>query len=259
MEAIVGTQSAQQVKAQVDLIQQVMAAVMKPNVHYGVIPGCDKPSLYKPGSEKLLSTFRISVEPEVIDLSTADEIKYRVMAHGIYHDGTTVGTGIGECSSNEEKYKWRKAVCDEEFNATPEDRKRIKWARGRNNSTYQIKQIRTEIADVANTVLKMAKKRAQIDLTLTATAASDIFTQDIEDTPEEMREPIVDAEAYEIKQPKTTAKTEGIPGCVECGKPIADNFDEATRVIGWCEKNFGGRVLCRSCQAKAKKTAEAGK
>jgi hypothetical protein len=35
-----------------------------------------------------------------------------------------------------------------------------------------------------NTVLKMAKKRAHVDAILTATAASDIFTQDVEDMPE---------------------------------------------------------------------------
>jgi hypothetical protein len=36
-------------------------------------------------------------------------------------------------------------------------------------------------ADCYNTVLKMAKKRAYVDAMLTATAASDIFTQDIEE------------------------------------------------------------------------------
>jgi len=39
-------------------------------------------------------------------------------------------------------------------------------------------------ADYYNTVLKMAKKRAHVDAILTATAASDIFTQDVEDMPE---------------------------------------------------------------------------
>ncbi|HIJ50738.1 MAG TPA: hypothetical protein HPP54_06770, partial [Nitrospinae bacterium] len=37
-------------------------------------------------------------------------------------------------------------------------------------------------ADYYNTVLKMAKKRALVDAVLTATAASDIFSQDIEET-----------------------------------------------------------------------------
>jgi hypothetical protein len=80
-------------------------------------------------------------------------------------------------------------------NSTP---RRRAGAASSTRSTAKDMQIRTEPADVANTVLKMAKKRAQIDLTLTATAASDIFTQDVEDIPDELREQQVeqvDAEA----------------------------------------------------------------
>lgn len=173
--------TAKEVKTQVNLIQEVMTAVMKKDVHYGVIPGCKQPSLYKAGAEKILTTFRLSVEPIVEDLSTHDEIKYRVTARGVHQiSGIFVGAGIGECSSSEDKYKWRGAVSPEEFAATPEDRKRIKYGKG-----YTTNQVRTNPADLANTVLKMAKKRAQVDLTLTATAASDCFTQDLEDIPDE--------------------------------------------------------------------------
>lgn len=181
-------QTAAEVRAQINRIQEVMRAVMQKDTHYGVIPGTPKPTLYKAGSEVLLTTFRIAVDPIVEDLSTHDEVRYRVIARGVHQaTGTVIGAGVGECSSNEEKYRWRNAVCDEEFDETPEDRKRIKWQKGRDNA-YQRAQIRTVPADVANTVLKMAKKRAQIDLTLTALAASDCFTQDIEDLPEELRE-----------------------------------------------------------------------
>lgn len=173
----------QQIVAQAVLVQRVMRAVMKPNVHYGLIPGAgDKPVLLKPGSEVILSTFRIAADPEVEDLSTDDVIRYRVRAVG-RHMGTgeIVGYGIGECSSNEEKYKWRRTVCAAEFDSTPPDRRRVAYKRGRQNSTYTIDQVRTNPADIANTVLKMAKKRAQVDLTLTATAASDSFDQDLEE------------------------------------------------------------------------------
>ncbi len=180
--------SAVQIKAQVNLIQEVMQAVMKKDVHYGVIPGTPKPTLYKAGAEKILSTFRIGVDPESEDLSVGDEVRYRVKAKGFdQQTGALLGVGVGECSSNEEKYKWRRPVCDEEFNETPEDRRREVWKRGK-DSNYKQKQIRTSPADVANTILKMAKKRAQIDLTLTVTAASDVFDQDLEDLPEEMRQ-----------------------------------------------------------------------
>ncbi len=180
-------QTADEIKAQVNRIQQVMKAVMKRDTHYGVIPGTQKPTLYKAGAEVLLSTFRISVEPEIDDLSTGDAIRYRIRALGRHQTTSIVmGIGVGECSSGEEKYKWRDAVCDEEFNDTDEDRRRVKYQR-QNNGFRRRYQVRTEPADIANTVLKMAKKRAQIDMTLTALAASDIFTQDLEDMPENLR------------------------------------------------------------------------
>lgn len=185
--------TAPEIRANVNLIQEVMKAVMKKDVHYGVIPGTNKPTLYKAGSEKILSTFRIAVELEVEDLSTIDCFRYRVKARGVLPSGEVVGCGIGECSTDEEKYKWRGVVCPAEWEATSEDRKRIKYSRPNNyNKDGITQQIRTNPADLANTALKMAKKRAQIDLTLTATGASDVFDQDIEDLPEEYRDGMQD-------------------------------------------------------------------
>ena len=187
--------TAVQVRAQVQLIQEVMTAVMVKDVHYGTIPGTQKPTLYKPGSEKILATFRIAAYPkEIEDLSNYDEIRYRVKVHGLSMlDGSLIGVGIGECSSSEEKYKWRRPVCDEEYNEAPEDRKRMKWFKGYGDKPpYQQKQIRTNPSDVANTVLKMAKKRGQIDMTLTATGASDVFDQDLEDLPEGVVQEVAD-------------------------------------------------------------------
>lgn len=174
--------SAVDIRQRVNTIQEVMKAVMIKDVHYGIIPGCKKPSLYKPGSEVLLATFQIATSIHVTDLSTDDCIRYQVRVIGTHAPtGVLLGEGIGECSSNEEKYKWRKAW-DDEWAATPENRRRVKFGK------YKDKQVRVEPADVANTILKMAKKRAQIDMTLTTTGASDCFEQDVEDIPEEIRQ-----------------------------------------------------------------------
>lgn len=170
----------QDVKSHVMLIQQVMQGVMKSGTHYGRVPGCgDKPVLLKPGAEKIMATFRIAADPQVEDLSTPDEVRFRVLCRGISPGGVLIGTGVGECSSNEEKYKWKRATCDDEFEETSAERRREKWVGGK--SPYRIKQIRTNPPDVANTVLKMAKKRALVDMVLTCTAASDCFEQDLED------------------------------------------------------------------------------
>lgn len=181
-EQEIGSRSltAVDIRQRVNTIQKVMDAVMKKDVHYGVIPGCKKPSLYKPGSEVLLTTFQIATSIQVTDLSTDDCVRYQVRVIGTHApSGMLLGEGIGECSSNETKYKWRKAY-DDEWNATDENRRRITFGK------YKDKQVRVEPADVANTILKMAKKRAQIDMTLTVTGASDCFEQDVEDLPEEI-------------------------------------------------------------------------
>lgn len=179
--------TAADVRAQVNLMQDVMQEVMKDGTHYGKIPGTQSKSLYKAGAEKLMATFRLAAKPEVEDLSENGEIAYRVTVSLLTANGTFVGAGIGECSSAEEKYSWRAAVHKKEWDATPENRRRVKYYR----DGKEVQQVRTNPADVANTILKMAKKRAQVDAVITATAASDIFTQDIEDLPEEVVAEIV--------------------------------------------------------------------
>jgi len=199
--------TAAELRDRVNLIQQVMRSVMKPETHYGVIPGTQKPTLYKAGSEVLLSTFRVAVVPRVEDLSTDDTVRYRVYLEGRHQvTGALLGTGIGECSSAEDKYAWRRTTCDQEFQATDEAKRRKVWKRGKGKSVHCIDQVHTNPSDVANTVLKMAKKRAQIDFTLTALAASDIFTQDIEDVPEEIRETLAE-ESRGAPAPSKTERT----------------------------------------------------
>lgn len=162
-------------------IVEVMESAMRKDIDYGIVPGTPKPSLYKPGSEKILSIFHLGIRPRVEDLSTPDTIRYRVITEIFsQQSGVVLGEGIGEASSAESKYQWRGIVCEEEWNATPDDRRRLKWKKS-DRGAYAIKQIRADMEDVANTILKMAKKRSQIDAVLTVTAASDIFAQDLED------------------------------------------------------------------------------
>lgn len=182
--------TAADVRAQVNLMQDVMQEVMLKDTHYGVIPGTKQPSLYKAGAEKIMSTFRLAADPEVEQLGVDGEIHYRVKVRILSASGAFLGAGIGECSSSEEKYAWRASICDEEFEQTPENRRRTKFSKYQ-GKVEKKKQIRTNPADVSNTVLKMAKKRGLIDAVLTVTAASDLFTQDIEDLPEEVLAEVV--------------------------------------------------------------------
>lgn len=183
--------STTDLKNRVECIRDIQEHVMKKDVDYGKITGCGpKPTLLKPGAETLLLAFELAALPDQLsiqDLGGDDEVRYRVITPIVHvPTGRLCGNGVGECSSLEEKYKWREAVCEEEWVEADPDRRRIKWKRHKGN-VQQVKQVRVNKADVANTVLKMGKKRSLVDAALTVTAASRIFTQDVEDLPEEIR------------------------------------------------------------------------
>lgn len=231
--------TATDIRAQVNLVQEVMRAVMKEGTHYGTIPGTPKPSLWKPGAEVLAATFRIAVSYKTEDLSTDDVVRYRVTAIGVHQTtGIVMGEGMGECSSSEEKYKWRKAANNREFDATPENRRRIKygWDRFKKQDT-ETNQVRTEAADLANTVLKMACKRAQVAMTLNVTAASDIFTQDIEDLPEELQPSAGEERAPEfLPQTIFDQHKEKWKASISAGKKTAPD------VIAWVNSQGNGKL-----------------
>lgn len=218
--------TAVEIRTQVNLIQQVMKTVMQKGQHYGTVPGCgDKPTLLKPGAEKLMMTFRLAAEPLVEEVPTDGGITFRVVCR-ITNQATGIflGSGVGECSTKEDKYQWRSAVCNEEYEVTEIDQRREKWKKGYNNSKpYTIKQVKTNPADITNTVLKMAKKRALVDGILTVTGASDIFTQDIEEMPKE----ILDKGNGTDKPPVTPPKKKKTATPPSGNTPTVQNPDDA--------------------------------
>lgn len=191
-----GRMSVAEVVRHVAAVQEVMKSVMLPDVHYGRIPGAgDRPCLFKQGAEKLCLAFKIGDDYRIEDLSTAEVSRYRVTCVGIHQPtGMVLGQGIGECSSAEEKFKWRKAVCKEEFDSTPANLRRVKYGKKQGGGFYTIEQVRTEPADMANTVLKMAAKRAKVAMALNVTAAGDMFNQDLDDLDAVLREHLTEDE-----------------------------------------------------------------
>jgi hypothetical protein len=170
-------------KARVEIMRRIQKEVMQEGIHYGVIPGCEKPSLWQPGAQLLNATFKVAAKPgpdSVEDLSTEDECRYRITLNYVDQvTGNYLGFGIGECSSLEDKWAWKKAN-KETYEHTDPDRRRIKYGKD-----YETMQVRTNKQDVANTVLKIAKKRALVNGCLDVVAASEIFTQDVEDMDED--------------------------------------------------------------------------
>jgi hypothetical protein len=179
--------TAAEVKGQVQLIQQIMATVMKDGEHYGEVPGCGKKKvLLKSGAEKIAMTFRLGAEFEEISGSgeTDSFICYKINCKLIHiPTGNVVGNGRGTCNSKEKKYATRSVYANK---ATEEEKAigKSETRKDRNNNSYEALVIPQNPWDVQNTIYKMACKRAMVAAILNATAASDLFTQDLEDLPE---------------------------------------------------------------------------
>ena len=232
---VVMSLTAKDVSRQVQLIQEVMTAVMKEGIHYGVIPGCGKkPSLFKSGAEKINLVFRhraiMSDENDLKIVNSPDgHREVFVKCHILNAHGEEMATGVGSCSTMESKYRYRQdSDYEDTGEAIPKDakeKKREYRKQGFGMKTVDgqwlwVRYLKTEkvenpdIADVYNTVLKMGKKRAYVDGTITASGSSDFFSQDLEDLTkaealETTAEPVKPHTPPQRKS-ETTPRTDGV-------------------------------------------------
>jgi len=196
--------SADVLVKQVALIQDVMKKVMQVDEHYGKIPGTKKDCLYKPGAEKLCLVFRLNPDYAIIMQDREDFFISYTVKCTLSHipTGQVIASGVGACNSKETKYRYR-YIEESTGQPVPKDYWKAKSA----GESKEMKRLlggdgfrAAKIDDVwviaksekiendnpydlDNTLLKMACKRALVAATLNATAASDIFTQDLEDMP----------------------------------------------------------------------------
>ena len=195
--------TAAEVVRHVNLMREVASRVMKKGVHFGTVPGVDKPTLLKPGAEVLAVTFRLSP-------SYTHETRYAADGHldvltvcTLTHQVTVqvIATGAAICTSRETKYAYRKATrrcpkCGKECIIRGKEEYGggwLCWAKkggcgakfdAGDKSIEDQKEERLpneNLADTYNTILKMSAKRALVAAILNATGASSEFTQDVED------------------------------------------------------------------------------
>lgn len=178
--------------------------ILTEGADYGIIPGTPKPTIYKPGIEKLSSLFRLAVTYEQAIVAGDDESTpaISVRTHADVHveskDGPVIAQGIGEANSWEVKHRYRKAsrscpACGVEGSIR---RSKAEYGGGwycsecKAKFEFQDDAIVAQASgraenqdpyDLVNTLVKMSKKRAQTDGVLTATCSSDLFTQDIDE------------------------------------------------------------------------------
>jgi hypothetical protein len=154
----------------VNLIKAAMKRCMQENQHYGTIPGTKKPSLWKPGAELICTLFQLGTRyPNHANQVVREEGHFIfTLTCELFHipTGRVIGEGVGAAATMEYRYR-----IQTEERIYP------------NGNTVPAKYTPM---DFYNTCLKIGKKRAMVDAVLTVTGASEIFTQDLEDLPEEI-------------------------------------------------------------------------
>ena len=131
----------------IEQFQKLVRENLREGKDYGTIPGTSKPTLYKPGAEKILMLMGLQSTYDIIDTTRDWEkgfFQYQVKCT-LQKGGLIITQGLGACNSKENKYA------------------------------------RQNPYNIDNTILKMAKKRSQVDASLTVASLSEIFTQDLED------------------------------------------------------------------------------
>lgn len=143
-----GQDMMEQMRLKRDELEQIIHTALQPEVDYMILDN-RKFCLLKAGAEKLSDYYGYTIRYQLVQASAN-----HVTEHALYivkailkswQTGEDVAEGLGLASSQEEKYEGLDSM------------------------------------EVANTVLKMAKKRAYVDAVITAVGGSFLFTQDLEE------------------------------------------------------------------------------
>ena len=140
--------TVEEAKERDDEMSRFIDEVLVAGVDYGIVPHTSKPTLLKPGAEKILNFLGLIARTEVVNRIEdigAGYFAYECKVFVIDRDGVVRGEGVGITNSKEGKYA------------------------------------KSTGFSVQNTILKMAKKRALVDATLNVGSLSGKFTQDVED------------------------------------------------------------------------------
>lgn len=215
--------SLAQLRENLNQLEQFKRDIMIEGVDYGVIPGTPKPTLLKPGAEKLAQAFGLS---PIFEITSRIEDWER----GFFHyeircdliskrSGRTVASAHGSANSKEPRYRWRDAKpscpdCGMELRRSkrregdPNESGWYCWAKaGGCGATWPKETVKVvgrvenpEPYELVNTVLKMAEKRALVADILIATGGSGTWTQDIEDMPSVVGDRAVDASFTTVEE-----------------------------------------------------------
>ncbi len=249
--------SVMEIKARLTKIEHLMRDVMRPGVHYGLIPGCgDKPVLLKPGMELLLSMFKLAPRLEIDKRDLGGDHREVVVISSLIHAPTKAfwGMGVGSCSTMETRYRYRLGgrkcpECGKEAIIKGRQEYGGGWVcfakKGGCGAKFKDNDSRItgvgdagkvendNIADVYNTILKQASKRSLMSAVLTATGASGYFVMPMEDLEELL-------EGIDLEGTEAAAKAAAEAKSKSVGAPKPASPDLRAQQLDWLAKKGVG-------------------
>lgn len=267
---------------------------------YGVIPGTKKPTLLKPGAEKICNVYGLvpSFQDTWIEGDGVTTPHLRVRMKCFLHrgdtDGPVVAQGVGAANSWERKHRYRGGQRTCPGCGCEGTIRRSRFAdkhtgdkgwychdkSGGCGETYASNDPRVaeqqvgmvenpDPYDVENTLLKMAKKRSHVDATLTATATSGLFTQDVEDmvqpdpppsptttqAPPQQREPGEDngfpdeSQAAYQRHGVEPARPSAAPAAARGGREVMPSCPQGHPPAKVMRSKRGSGYYCHECRA----------
>lgn len=188
-------------------------SILVDKLDFGTIPWVSKPSLLKPGAEKLRVFYGLSVKMdrtgETMDIEK-DFYDVSYMATVSNKDGLVMAQCEWSANTCEDKYRYswvatnKKPSKDEAEHLKAQ--KLGRWSKNWNDWVWMEKTEATNRLSLKNTIQKMAQKRAFVWAILMATGASEFFTQDVEDM--NIGAEIVSVDTKSEKSEKSEVKTE---------------------------------------------------
>lgn len=208
LSPIVGMEEA---KHRYEGVRQFAASVLKKDTDYGTVAGIGKPTLLKPGAEKLCSFFGLSAKFTPVESvknwtgsgnPDNEPFFYFEFRCDLYRGENFIASCNASCNSWEKKYRYRKdekvcPVCGKSGTIIKGKKEYgggwvclakkggcgSKWKDGdpviEKQAVGIVKNFDT--AEQVNTFQKMAQKRSFVGATLVACNVSEYFTQDVED------------------------------------------------------------------------------
>jgi len=159
----VAQQKMIKVKEDMDLAELMVMNVLEKGLDWGLHPGTSSFALKDPGASTLINAFNCYPQPKILYREVTEvKIAYVLNVYLISREDKQVkATGTGACTTLETKYGYRWVPDPENYGY---DRKDLKKRTRGEQTFYRIPN--PDWSELENTILKMARKRAEVDAAL---------------------------------------------------------------------------------------------